>query len=51
MNLKQCKNPKECEYCQLRYNANNALGISVKHIAISAFVLALAAIFLNLLRT
>ena len=30
MNPKQCKNPKhECEYCQLRYSANNALGISV----------------------
>ena len=51
MNPKQCKNPKhECEYCQLRYSANNALGISVKHIAVSAFILALIALCLNLLK-
>ena len=50
MNLKQCKNPKECEYCQLRYNANNALGISVKHIAITAFIFALIALCMNLLK-
>lgn len=50
MNPKQCKNPKDCEYCQLRYSANNALGISVKHIAVSAFILAFIAIFLNLLK-
>ena len=50
MNPKQCKNPKDCEYCQLRYSANNALGISVKHIAITAFILALIALAMNLLK-
>lgn len=50
MNPKPCKNPKDCEYCQLCYSANNALGISVKYIAVSAFILALIALCLNLLK-